>query len=269
MPAVSIEQLQNHLELLRSAFNSPQIFVSELKDVLELYSDRTFRRGEKSEQDVRVPRYYIPILLQKQLELEFQRLAEIRLKNAIDNASLLWKEKYYEPKLLAACILGALPVQAHSETLTILNHWLNSRLEIDFLSEILERAGRSLRSNNSSAWFQQIQDWQKQDSTRLKARAILALRITAEDEHFTDLPMLLHQAETLFNNPPGTLIPDLLGLYQLLVRRFPDEMVVYTRELMADLRDANKTRFLRKAITFFDEPTVINLRRQFPPIRLT
>lgn len=269
MPAVSIAQLQNHLELLRSAFNSPQVFVSELKDVLELYSDRTFRRGEKSEQDVRIPRYYIPILLQKQLELEFQRLADFRPKNAIDNANLLWKEKHYEPKLLAACILGALPVQVHRETLTILNQWLNSRLEIDFLAEIIERTSRDLRIHNSKVWFQQIQDWLKQNSIHLKARAILALRITAEDEHFTDLPMLLNQAETLFNDPPTILVPDLLDLYQLLIRRFPDEMLVYTRELMEDLKDANKVRFLRKAIVFFDEPTVINLRRQFPLVKLT
>jgi len=269
MPAVSIAQLQNHLELLRSAFNSPQVFVSELKDVLELYADRTFRPGEKSQQDVRIPRYYIPILLQKKLEMELQRLTALRPENAIDNANLLWQEKHYESRLLAGCIIGALPANAHKEALAILSQWLNTRIESNLQTEIIELASRNLRINSPTPWFQQIQDWLQQKSTRLKARGILALRITVQDEHFMDLPMLLHQVKPLFDAPPILLIPDLVDLYQILIRRFPDEMLVYTREQMKDLDDPQKVKFLRKVITFFDEDTVIVLRRQIPPVKFS
>jgi hypothetical protein len=267
MPAVSITRLQTHLELLRSAFNSSQVFVSELKDLLELYSDRTFRPGEETHQDLRIPRYYIPILLEKKLELEFQRLANSRPADAVENANLLWKEKHFESRLLAACLVGALPVDHHLEVLTVINQWLNASVETDLLAGVLECTSRSLRRNNPQVWFQQTLDWLQEESTRLRARGILALRITVQDEHFVDLPLLLKQVEPLFNTPPNLLIPDLVDLYQALVQRFPDEMLVYTRELMEKVEDPNKQKLLRKVVNFFDEPTMKNLRRQLPPTK--
>lgn len=269
MPAVSIARLQNHLELLRSAFNSPQVFVSELKDLLELYSDRTFHPGEESKQDRRIPHYYIPILLEKQLDLEFRQLAAARPDDAFANAKLLWGDKHFESRLIAAGIIGAVTADRGGEILNTINLWLNLPIQHELLVKVLEHASRSLRKANAPAWFEQIKTWLATGSTRLPARAILALLLTAQSDDFDNLPLLLSLAEPMLKSPPSLLIPDLADLYQVLVARFPGEMLVFTRELMGKLSDPNRVKLLRKVMTFFDDPTQAEFRRQLPQTRLT
>lgn len=268
MPAVSIARLQNHLELLYSSFNSPQIFVSELKDLLELYSDRTFHPGEESHLDRRIPRYYIPILLEKQLDMEFRQLAISRPEDAFTNAHLLWKDVHFESRVIAAGMLGSIPVSFARGILETIRQWLNEPMPQELLAQVLGRSTCSLRLARSQEWTDQIKTWLDAGSTRLQGRGILALSLTAQDDSFANLPLAINLVDALFKSPPSLLIPDLVALYEMLVSRFKQEMLVYTRELITRPTDANRVKLLRKVIPLFGDPISMDLRAKLPPTRL-
>jgi len=255
MPAVSSTRLQAHLNSLAATFDSPQVFVSNLRDILDLYADKTFHPGEQSPQEMHLLRYFTPPLLMKQLELEFRRLAETRPQEALANAELLWQEKHFESRVLAADLLGWLPAEFDQQTMALLDQWLKSKIEPALKDVVLTRASLGQRRHNPDAWFELIHTWLEEPDFLVRARGVDALRITALDEHFDNLPLILRYADPLFNAPSVHLLPELGDLYGVLVQRFPGEMLVYTRELMKDVADPRKEKLLRRVITFFDAGT--------------
>ncbi len=67
MPAVQLARLRAQVEELSSRFSQPAVYLRALRDLLELYADRTYQPGQGVPSQVLTPSYHVPMLVMRQL----------------------------------------------------------------------------------------------------------------------------------------------------------------------------------------------------------
>jgi hypothetical protein len=187
MPAINLARLKTQAARLSEKFGQPEAFIHDLNELLDFYTNRTIRLTQIV-QRLSLPTYHTPAPVLRQIQAELVSLADSRPIQAIALTDALWNAGSLEARLLAASLLGSLPLAQAIPTLSRLPDWLAQSTDKEIRTALLTDAFARLRRENPEALFILLEDWLKSPRYSLQIWGLRALISLLTDPHFENLP---------------------------------------------------------------------------------
>ncbi len=262
MPAVALEPLKKQIELLRWKYTQPEEFVAGLRNLLEYYSDHTYRAAASAPVATRqVEAYHVPPVVIRQMELSLFTLVTENPSPALDLANLLWKEDKEEPRLLATYLLGILPPSQNEQVIQTIENWAfleNDRL---LLETLFEQGTVNLRRFSIQTWLARIQNWTSGDSKKSQQLGLMALLPLLKDREFVNLPEVLTLCTPLFQSAHKAIWHELSQILIGLAERTPAELIYYIRQLIGSAASEDLRRLIRRSLPMFPKDVQERIRQ--------
>lgn len=252
MPAVSLAHLQKQIELLRWKYTQPEEFVAGLRNLLEKYSDYTYRAAASAPEAIRqIDAYHVPPVVTRQIELTLYALVNENSSPALDLANLLWQEEKEEPRLLAIYLIGILPPSEFGWVIQTIEHWAFSENDQALLQTLFEQGSNNLRRYAIQEWLSKLQEWASQNSIKSKKLGLLALLPLLKDRQFENLPQVFNLCTPLFQGEIKGLSHELSQVLIALAQRSPAELAYYIRQLIGSAPSEDLRRLIRRCSPSF------------------
>lgn len=261
MPAVSLAHLQKQIELLRWKYTQPEEFVAGLRNLLEKYSDYTYRAAASAPEAVRqIDAYHVPPVVTRQVELALYALVNENSSPALNLANLLWQEEKEEPRLLAIYLLGILPASEFEQVIETIESWALSVNDQAMLEALLEQGSNNLRQYTIQRWLSKIQEWTSRDSIKFQKLGLLALLSLLKDRQFENLPQVFNICTPLFQGKIKGLSHELSRVLEALAQRSPAELAYYVRQLIGSAASDDLRRLIRRCLPAFPDAVQERIR---------
>jgi hypothetical protein len=253
MPGVELAKFHQQLDHLAEQMAQPEHFVHEFRGILEFYSDRTYRAGEKIKITLRLPSYHLPRIVMQNLQQFLERkIPASDPENAVRVADLLWKEPEVESKSLAAQALGAVRSPYPTIIIRVIDDWIREPIEAGLLKELMDKGTRTLRKDFEVAWLEKITTLLISTSHRQIITGLLAILPLIQDETFDNLPKLYEMLYPVVSTPSSSVLPELMDVLSALIKCSPTETVSYLAQLINDTHHPNLLRAVRNIMPAMD-----------------
>jgi hypothetical protein len=229
MPAIQLARLKLQTGKLRDYYQQPQLFIRELRQLLEFYTERSHRSGQSGTPHPLTPAYNVPPPVIRQVITEITPLIKEYPAEACLLADELWEQKHLEFKMLAAAVLGMLPVEPPEPIISRLELWLKTSEE-KLLETLVNRGLGRLLKETPQQYFKLIQDWIDSPDWKDQQIALRALLIPAKLESFENLPILFRLLAPLVRASVPGLRPELVAVFKVLAKRSPPETVYFLKQ---------------------------------------
>ncbi len=230
MPAINLARLKTQASRLSEKFDKPEAFVHDLNEMLDYYTNRTLRSTQTA-QRFSLPTYHTPSPVLRQIEGELAPFAESHPLEAIALTNALWKAGSLESRLLAASLLGNIPLAQSTPSLIRLPDWLSQSTDRQILSALLTDAFARLRKENPEALFLLLEDWLKSSRTSLRVWGLRALIPMLTDPHFENLPAVFRILKPAVQSAGPTTQLELQACLATLERVSLTETMAFLREI--------------------------------------
>ena len=180
---------------------------------------------------------------------------------ALALADALWQDEYFEPRLLAAFILGQIPLKPVEEISRRILTWADISADKQLQEAIFSQATLRLRRENPAAWLAIITDWLAASPLASKVMGLRALAGLLEDREFEDLPGAFNMLQPLMLTAPSRLHGDLLMVLQIIVRRSPVETTHFLRQVLLGTSSPIPARLIRQILPSLSPELQASLRR--------
>jgi hypothetical protein len=187
MPAIDIARLKTQTARLCEHFGQPEVFLHDLHEVLDFYTNRTMRSSQVVRR-LSLSTYHTPVPVMQQIERELIPLANAQTAEGVKLVYALWHTSSLETRLLAARLLGMIPPAQAMPAFTRLPDWLAESTDKAVRQTLLVDAFTRLRRENPEAFFILLEDWLKSPRTVLQVWGLQALIPLLQDPHFENLP---------------------------------------------------------------------------------
>jgi hypothetical protein len=253
MPGVELAKFNQQLDRLAEQMSQPERFVHEFRGILEFYSDRTYRAGEKIKITLRLPSYHLPRIVMQNLQQFLERkIPASDPEKAVRVADLLWKEPEVESKSLAAQALGSVRSPYPTIIIQVIDDWIREPIEAGLLKELMDKGTRTLRKDFEVAWLEKISTLLISTSNRQIITGLLAILPLIQDETFDNLPKLYEMLYPVVSTPSSSVLPELMDVLSALIKCSPTETVSYLAQLMNDTHHPNLLRAVRNIMPAMD-----------------
>ena len=261
MPAVQLARLRTQVDQLVWQFTRPQDFQRGLKNLLEMYAEWSYHPGEAIEPGSLLPTYHVAPLLLHQVEQQLTRQCQEMPAAALALADMLWQDEYFEPRLLAAFILGQIPLKPAEEITRRIKAWSDPSLDKQIQEAIFSQAALRLRRENNAAWMEIISEWITASQVPAQVMGLRALVSLLEDREFEDLPGAFSILQPLMVTVPSRLHSELLVVLQAMVRRSPVETTHFLRQALSSTSSPIPARLVRQILPTLSPEMQASLRR--------
>lgn len=256
MPAIQLSRLKIQAARLAELVPTPELFVRSLRTILEYYSDRTHRPGQSGEPPPLLPSFNVPSPVLRQVLRELAPALSTDQNQGLALCDALWEQEQFECRLLAARILGLLPIEPLEPVYERLRVWVMEDEE-RVLTELLRQGLTRWKNEAPNSYLLQISEWLKSSSFREQKLGLKALLPLIEDHSFNNLPILYRVLNPLVRVAPSQIRPDLLPVLRSLAKRSPKETAYFLRHNLS----AQDTAWLtRKILAEFPASLQDNLR---------
>ena len=256
MPAIQLSRLRIQTAQLADLVSQPDVFVRQLHVLLEFYSDRTHRPGRSAEPPPLIPAYFVPVPVLRQILLEVAPCLSIDQPSGLALCDRLWEQEYHECSLLAARMIGLLPLEPLEPLQLRLDKWI--RQDFGPIQKALLEEGMSRwRKEAPASFLQRIESWLKSSNQQDQVIGLRAMLPLLKDGSFDNLPLLFRLLKPIFQAAPAQIRPDLIDVMEALARHSPKETSYFLRQNMLAQDTAWVTR---QIITVFPHEIQINLR---------
>ncbi len=255
-----LNRLKTQINNLIWKFTRPQEFLTELRELLELYSDRTFRPGKASPSAKLPTSYRVPTLVIRQLELELTPLCQENPQAALTLMDALWNDPFLEPRILAALLLGKIDPAPPDMITNHLQRWCQPECESVSLSALLEHGTYRLRREQSEHWFELLHFWLADKNTVVQKIALRAMLPAIQDREFENLPPLFRMIEPFLKSPLPALQTEIVEILQALANRSPIETAYLLRQALAVSNHPLTVRIVRRLLPLFSPEEQNRLR---------
>ncbi len=187
MPAINLARLKTQAARLSEKFTDPEAFLRALNELLDFYTNRTMRATQIAQQ-FSLPTYRTPAPVLRQIQREIEPLAETHPLDAIALTDALWNAGSLEARLLAAYLLGNIPLPQATPTLAQLASWLAQSTDKEIVTALLTDAFARLRREGSETLFLILEDWLKSPRFSMRVWGLRALIPVLIEPDFENLP---------------------------------------------------------------------------------
>jgi hypothetical protein len=234
MPTVQLARLHQEAAQLSNQFANPNEYLHALEILLETYSMPVHRKGRVRGMRPVLFSYEVPPPVLKQLHLEMALQASQQPNEALALADALWARRSIETRLLAARLLGVIPISTPTEITSRLESWAEENRE-----EIL---APELWAHGVLHICEQFPDQVVASAARLLAskeirKQVLglgSLQTLLSNNHYGNLPLLFNQINEISKDPAKKLRPYLADLLIILAQRSPKETVYFLQQRLAE-----------------------------------
>lgn len=259
MPAIDLARLKTQATRLADNYSNHMVFLRELHDMLELYTNRTMRASQVVRR-MSLPTYHTPAPVLRQIERELAPLADrLPVKGAI-LANELWKDGSLESRLLAARLTGMLPPADAMPILGRLPDWLAQSTDKEVRQALLTDAFTRIRRENPEAFFMLLEEWLKSPRATWQVWGMQAIVPLLEDSDFQNLPAVFRILRpAVLAAGPMTQI-DLQACLAALERTSLTETTVFLRGILSTPSPSMLLRTLRRMLPGFSPELQSTLR---------
>ena len=233
MPAINLARLKTQAARLSEKFGEPELFVRELNELLDFYTNRTIR-STQIVQRLSLPTFRTPAPVLRQIQAEIGSQAETRSAQAIALTNALWKAGSLEARLLAAYLLGSIPPVQAIPALTRLPEWLAQSTDKEIRTALLTNAFARLRRENPEALFILLEDWLKSPRNSLQVWGLRALIPMLTDPHFENLPAVFRILKPAVRSAGPVTQLELQACLATLERVSLTETLAFLRDIITD-----------------------------------
>jgi len=256
MPAIQLSRLRIQTAQLADLVSQPDAFVRQLHVLLEFYSDRTHHPGRSAEQPPLMPAYFVPGPVLRQILLQVAPRLSTDQPSGLALCDRLWEQEYHECSLLAARIMGILPIDPLEPIQLRMLRW--SKQDFGPLQQALLDEGLSRwRKEAPASFLSLLETWLKSSGLEDQMIGLRAMLPLLKNSSFDNLPLLFRYISPFIQNAPSKVRPDLLAIMEALARRSPKETAYFLRQNMFAQDTAWVTR---QIITVFPVDIQKNLR---------
>jgi hypothetical protein len=260
MPAAELSRLRKQINGLIERFDDPLSFRLALRDLLDMYANRAYRPGQAVQPQPLLPSYRVPPLITHQLQMELSKTCLEQPILALEIIETIWHDPYLEPRLLAAALLGAIPVSLGMAVVQKLRAWTVPAENFRMLDALFTHATINLRREAPHLLFTLYEEWINSPQISTQSLGVRALIPVIEDEDFENLPQVFRLLSPLVQNPPAALQTDLRTALQALARRTPVETTYFLRQALSVAPGPNTALLVRRCLPFFEPPQQASLR---------
>lgn len=247
MPAIDLARLKTQAARLADRFGEPEVFVSDLQEMLDFYTNHT-RRVSQDTRRLSLPTYHTPTPVLRQIERELDPLAESRPLEAVILVNALWKVATLESRLLAARLLGRIPPVQAISALTRLPDWLAVSADNQVRQALLTDSFLRVRQENPQALFLLLEDWLASPRLSYQVWGLQALVPLVRTPGFEDLPSAFRIARPAFLSAGPNSQLELQACLMALERVSLTETLAFLRELLKTDPPAMLLRTLRRIL---------------------
>jgi hypothetical protein len=261
MPAAELSRLRLQINQLVLIFNQPDEFCRRLRDIYGLYGNHAYRAGQAVLPQSLLPSYRVPALVTRTLELELSQPCRENPRLALPLLDALWKDSHLEPRMLAAVLLGTLPVaEVGDEVVEKLREWGKPEENLRIFNLLAERGTVRLRRESPDRLIRLVEEWLSSPSSNQQAVGLRALVPMINDTAFENLPVIFRLLAPGVQSASPALQVDLMAALQALIGRSPVETAFFLRQALSLAENQNTARLVRRCLPAFPPSQQSGLR---------
>jgi|WetSurMetagenome_2_1015567.scaffolds.fasta_scaffold262198_1 hypothetical protein len=245
MPAIDLARLKTQAAGLADKFGQPDAFIASLNEILDFYTNRTYRLTQIVRR-YSIPAYQTPRPVLRQIQSELNPLARSRPVEAVMLTRALWEAGSLESRLLAASLLGSIPSVHAVPALTRLPEWLSRSTEREVRQALLSNALERLRRENPDTFFTILENWLASPRPSWQIWGMQALIPLLQEPDFENLPAVFRILRPALKAAGPTTQLDLQACISALEQVSFIETLAYLRENLSDNPPLLLVRTLRR-----------------------
>lgn len=260
MPAIQPARLKTQVSDLLAHFAEPEAFIRELHALLDFYADRTRRPGLTGKPKPLIQAYNAPRQVLRRIEADLLPRVQSDPDGALTLADALWADAWFESRMLAVHILGALPLTEADTISERLQTWGQSCRDETLTDALLSRGASRLRDEDPDGFLRQVERWLRGGDALSRKLGLRAIPGLVASPQFENLPVLFRLLAPLLRDAESTLEGDLLSAVRALGRRSPRETAYFLQKNLQAPHKAGLEVITRKSLDVFPAELAETLR---------
>ncbi len=260
MPAIQPARLKKQASDLAAKFNQPAIFVRELGALLDLYTDHTHRSGQAGEPSPLMGSYNTLSPVMRQVWVELTPMVKLHPANILPLCDALWAASSYDLQLLAARLLGQVPIEPPGPVIDRLQSWVHSGLDKNLLDGLLEQGLRQYQQEAPGQVLELASAWLASSDLSLQQAGLRALLSMIDRSGIESLPAIFRLLTPFLRVAPSGLRPDILAVLSALAHCSPSETAYFLRQNLSAPDNPDTPWLIRQVLNEFPEETRAGLR---------
>jgi hypothetical protein len=260
MPAIQPARLKKQANDLAAKFDQPLIFVRELHALLERYTDHTHRQGQAGLPSPLMDSYNTPPPVMRQVWRDLTHMIKLHPVNILPLCDALWAEPNYDLQVLAARLLGQVPIEPAGPILDRLQAWVRSGLDRRLLDGLLEHSLEKFHQNAPDQVLELVSAWLASSDLSLQHSGLRALLPMIESSGTGRLPAIFRLLTPFLRVAPTRLRPDILAVLKALAHCSPSETAYLLRQNLSTPDNPDTPWLIRQVMGEFPVETQAGLR---------
>jgi hypothetical protein len=260
MPAVELSRLRTKIQLAVKEYSSADQFVKQIRGLYEFYSDRTFNPLAAGNRPLSADAYNLPVIINRQFELEFGKLCQDNPLSSLDVIDRLWEEDKLEPRQLAAFLLGKIPPDFFDKVIFRLQDWSLPTEDRSLIDSLHEHGSYRLRAEAVDQWLQVIRGWLGSKHDYEQIFGLQGMLPMIKDANFHDLSKIYDLLSILIAEPKPRVQSSVYKVIEALAKRSPVETVYYLKTVIAKPHSPEIPRLFRRLLPTFPPEQALSLR---------
>jgi hypothetical protein len=252
MPAIHLPRLRQQVSELVQNYADPDKFLRKLQDLFAFYGDHTKRVRQRTMKTTGLPAENVPPPVLRQIVLQLLPYAENAPHAVLVLSRSLWSFAHLEHRLLAARLLGKLPLNYSKDILLLVPQWCLQNHEESILVSLATHSLEKIQKEDPEMLLGQIETWlyppketpqgeaehnKKTDTLaqlNLQKLGLSAMLPMVGSQDFVNLPKIYSLLKPMLREATAVLRPYLVDVLRPLARRSPQEVAFILRtELIA------------------------------------
>jgi hypothetical protein len=260
MPAIQLARLKIQVTDLLTHFGDPASFVTELHALLDFYADRTRRPGRSGKPKPLIQAYNVPRQVMRRIGSDLAPVVLAHPTEALDLADDLWRDSWFECRVLAIDILGTIPPKPSEIVLDRLRVWSKTCREDALLNALLDQGVSRLREESPDVFLGLIEVWLTDTDLPSRKVGLRALPALIQNPDFENLPKVYRLLTPFLREAASVLETDLLRITRALAKRSPQETAYFLQQMLTGPHKSGLNLIVRRSLEIFPPELQDSLR---------
>jgi len=260
MPAIKLAHLRQRTAPLKEHFKQPNLVVSSIHSILDLYANRAHRSGQSGAPPPLIEAYNVPKPVRRQILKDLEPLAKDNPEEALALCDSIWEQPYFEFKLIAASLIGKIPVETPETITDRIFPWSRSCSDDRIQSALFTNGLEQLIKEDPGYLLGQIDrllDDRDIDNQKTGLSALIAI---IQSQYFDKFPELFRIINPMTKAINPEVRPFMVEVIRQLAYRTPNETAYLLRHNLNAPDNPDTAWLVRQSLHTFPKDIQENLR---------